>query len=1818
MAVRYTTFPESNFSGGIDARSAENQIAPGYVSDLLNGEVVEGRVRKRRGYQGHAGNIPFRVSQVEYENTANRICFTLDESIDLSATYSTPIVVYGRTSSTITTGGPFTNTTDAAKYYAGFTIESRKSLTASAGLPVETLEVNNTEHNIDTTNMFVQVVESTSTTNRSHRLVDVDAIQVDESTYDLDIDYQNSTGADITSYVYYKDKTVTAGSAYTATLSHTGSGSEVFNIAAATHGLSNYNLIVRVQEDLGSEREFIVPDSLTIDTAGQVSITINWTGAAKTYYAILSTTNTSNSTSGTVNASSTGSITISSITSPWVFLSVYLEQTPGGTKEQVLPNDIQYNDTTQQLTVEFVNGSSSATNFFIYYEYGTIRANTICVDESTISVDATDTRPQLTIWGLDHSEAYGTATLSLREGWVTHIDSYKRSGESRLIAGLGGNIFRSRTYSEDGTAYLYAKLYPRLQARTSASRTVGPCFHVTGATPARTRGYITGGNVTSNLASVTSVTYDSANTWTKYVLSFTSMAILDSSAVATTIGNVISTTTDLEDYLTVTQMSSSRHEGTFKIKQVTSGSNVVNIWVENSSISSTDWDDTGVGGSAGINSDRLVFLANSPFLASDIITNPNITGASLTITTKSSSTTSMVATGYTSTITIPGGVVTLGARSSSVVALRGAIPSTSASTTNLVRGDMLSYTGIDRLLRVNFINPDSDRTVNITADGTTATVTLTTGDTDYLHVGGKVLLLFAGTYSGVQAITEVPTTTTFKFTTTASTTVNSATLIGSTMEVDETLSWADTESDTKSFRIERRWIPVEAPDDSYGLTPSTYIRHLDSGNYNNQSTLRSVMVLDNMYFSNQADENYKFDGTNLYRAGLIPWQPALFASVDTTNSAKIVAGNATTTPSAVNSDVFTVTIGEETKFPVGSRVKFTGTTGSGNYDVIESWAPGTGSNGFVKVLRTSTSAFVLGGSPSLTRLSVRRYYMRLNAIDANSNIIASAVTSSEDMVVELAADSAIRLKAVGLPAWDVYDYDRLDVEIYGTKLNTEAPFYRISTIQMDFNNTQGYVNYTDVYSDDQLYELDQTSTLKVAPPGQPVELGTSWSDALRAKYTTSLGNRLVLANIKDYPQLDIQLIADGSVTATTYAGKKFTFRKSDTSTDTVTDMVNECVYEFVNGTTNNTTAFTIGASSFTVTCTSLPGATAVGDWVYLTYSTTNQVTDTFNDANVTIANPGVITLGVDHGFINGDQIQLTAGSAALPTGYSAATTYYVVARTTTTIQLSLTSGGAGIEVTAVGVATGHTIAKQNDLTYAGWWQISAVSGSDITVNLTGLAAATAYPNKYVTATDPTDIPVLLGTDGNLGMINGDSLDLFDTMRRMSLAINASMRMCDTTISGMTTFTPWMIARGGNDVGAAGRLVVRQPRVDSTTMEVLLPSSFTGSSKTFKVFINGVRKAVATETSASTRLYPSRILLSYENYPELYDNPTAVVDLESDSAIDINSSDGQEITGVIPFFGESAFGASQQAGIIVVFKQNSIYLVDINEKVKQIAGIPGANPVQRIETEGLGCTAPYSIASTKGGIMFANESGIYCLRRNLTIQYLGKYMDRNWVDTIDLTQLAIVQGHSYGLGRQYKVAVPLADATRNSLAYVYDHTPESEGRVGPWYRFNNHPATGWANLAPDAFFGSTQGRVLSIRRNGTADDYRDSSTAISFRLDTRHLDFGDAGIRKTIGNILVHYRVGARNTGTTLSTNVDTETTFRSTTAPIIPVASTGTYVAQGIVTVAHSTDRRRGNYLQIRIANSTLDEDLEIAGIDIRVAGLDERGIMDAAQSRLK
>lgn len=1764
MALQYINVSEIDFGRGIDARSAENQISEGFVRDLLNADVIQKNVRKRTGYESYAGNIPVRVSRMEYSTVSgqSQVKFTLDSSISLDAgSYPSPLLIYGKSSTF--TSGPFTSTSDTIKYYKTYFVPYRRTLLSDLASQAAGYNIPGAEHGLNTSVFFCNIAQCTTAAGISYSKLIPNSLTINTLTSNINIGYTiPATGENVDFFAYYFKANTGTGNAYIHTWNHTGGNMAVY-IPPTVHNLLTGNILYRIYQVVGTDWQEVKLDSFLLTPSGNgtaVEATMTSIEPAQ-YKLILCAAPQANILEGIIPEDGlTKKITLSNVTSPWIFYSLYLKNNTNQ-YEYIEPDSVTYDEITKELTL-FLDNPSQLT-YRLVYQSGIITSNVLAVSDNSAYVPGIDEFPQITIWGLDHKVIYSEPVA--REGWTTHIDTYRRSGERKVIAGLGGNLFiakdatefdniSQKTYREQ---YLYPTVYPFLQSLTySVKQKVGRLFYDTGdTTVGRSRGYITTDIGGTGWVSVTSVEYDTSNGWTKYTLSVPNMKIYNSNNVEiTSIDSMISITSGLEDWLTINNMSYKRHEGTFKIKHRIKGTHSLQIWVENPDNNSTDWNDPHTGGFAGIFTDKILWSAQTSddfniFIPGDrlFIFEQELSQ----VYSSSHSSQASICGPFESTLDLAENVTVTASRKSSVIPIRTNVPIITnlynRDVSNLVKGDMLSYAGIERHVSVVSINADRNHYIDITSDGTTATVKLTPWYAalgwrfQTLFPGNKITLVDAGNYSGVQKIDTLVSDQEFTFKTTLQESVTEATIVGKTIEIDEDLQWSDSPYDLNEFNVERRWIPIEAPEDTFNLTPPTYVRHFDTLPASNQAFIRSTMVSDNLYLTNGADEVMKFDGQNIYRAGLPAWQPGLFAVKDISLASKIVIPKPRVinytglTTANKNRGEIQLDANDMYAIPVGTQVLIDGDTKQ--YTVRGYEDKGSGGGTHVMLLDRALDTSITAAGTIKEISGYYKYYFRLNAVDANDNIIISAVTSSDDMTVTMTEDAAIRLRLVGLPTLDNYNYNRIEIEIYRTKLLTPTVppvFYKVVTLgsksqpAINFDRTTGYLDYIDSAADNDLTELDRASVLSGA------ELGIGWSDPLRAKYITTTNNRLVLGNVRDYPEFDIQIEGAANLTSSIFAGDSLLFKKNYTDTFTDTDMVNRIKFEWVN--TLGTCSVTPNTNEFTITTTTNTGVSE-GSWIYLTF-------------NNTVINP--------------------------------------------------------------------------DLKYSGWWQVKSrttVGSVDtIKINLQGASVAANYPDRFAIASEK-NVPVYLGPDGNLKQDNGDSggttAETFDATRRLALALNSVMRMTDTTLAGMSAFRPWLISRSGNDVVRAGRIIVRAPQQTNILPSVI--PTFSG----YSLFINSLQATSTVETIASERVYPSRILVSYQNYPELFDSPTAILDTDSLSAIDINPADGQEITGVIPFFGEAAFTAAQQAGILVVFKTNSIYLVDINQKVS------GSNlVVQRLETQGLGCTAPYSISVTKNGIMFANNSGIYCLRRDQTIEYIGKFMERNWGNRVDKDALSIAQGHHYGVGRMYKLSVPIVGTANEttgyiepSEVYVYNHTQEDEeNHLGAWSRYDNHTAIGWANLASDAFWASTKGQVYILRTTGTETDFRDANQPIVFRLDTRPNDYGNSGIRKILDKVVVSYRSGTATAENHLFFSVDLEQEYSATT----PFRVAGTAenltgfddsVQKDVITLRHSLDRRKGVYFSIRIENSNLDQNIEPAGLDYRIGGLDSKGIKSASKT---
>jgi hypothetical protein len=842
------------------------------------------------------------------------------------------------------------------------------------------------------------------------------------------------------------------------------------------------------------------------------------------------------------------------------------------------------------------------------------------------------------------------------------------------------------------------------------------------------------------------------------------------------------------------------------------------------------------------------------------------------------------------------------------------------------------------------------------------------------------------------------------------------------------------------------------------------------------------------------------------------------------------------------------------------------------------------------VRSTDDISAAAAGPAELLIVAPYKYYGRLNAVDSNSRVVGSAAIGHQDFIVDYDTDGQIVLRLLRPPLYGNYDVEKWELELYRTTANGEIfYFHSRQAVTWTANNP-----YAEVYDGvlDGFIEGNDDLVHNSLLGG---EIGPGWDQPPRAKHISSNKGRLILGNIKSYPELSVTITSDDAsalLADSDLNGAVFTFMRDGTATASgATDNTNEVRFEFVTS--------TVATSVF------------------------NEVT--FVDTDVTVgAGDSTIDISKDW-MVTGDAVVITDGGSGLPAELTSGTTYYVIKDAGNLIKLATTEAnalaGTKITLTTTGGATPNTVVNQTrfmatgitgvaaadwvyifldsaadtDIRVAGWWQVSnAETAGEATFLYSGSSSITN--NQIYAAVKTTtagDVPVYIGAstdDLNFTMRDGNpasssaSVEL-QAARRLAKAINATQRAVDITLAGQDTFTPWLLANAGNDF-QLGQLVVSSPLSETTTPELIVPT-ISG----FSVFVEDLKRTSAEQVGFVVRSHPSRMVRSYPNYPEIFDLPFTLLTEESDSAIDVNPEDGQEIKGFARFFGTSATGQGEQLSEeIVVFKTNSVYVVNTETK-----------KIQYVDSRGLGCTAPKSIATTRNGIMFSNESGLYMLTRQLEVVHIGLQLERKWKRLVNLDQLAEATGHHWGTGRKYKLSFPAGSDSTNSGVFVfdYDSAPGQPPRAA-WTRYDNHNATGWVNFGKEAYWSSTEGDVFLVRNRGEAQDFRDEDQAVSSQeITLKAEDFGMPGSRKLIDKIMLMFDLDLTDiTSVAVQQAKDLSTTFESLSSV------TGDIDTDPYITVKVALKKKRTNYIQLKFTHSVKDEQMVLVGVVYQVREL--------------
>jgi hypothetical protein len=117
-----------------------------------------------------------------------------------------------------------------------------------------------------------------------------------------------------------------------------------------------------------------------------------------------------------------------------------------------------------------------------------------------------------------------------------------------------------------------------------------------------------------------------------------------------------------------------------------------------------------------------------------------------------------------------------------------------------------------------------------------------------------------------------------------------------------------------------------------------------------------------------------------------------------------------------------------------------------------------------------------------------------------------------------------------------------------------------------------------------------------------------------------------------------------------------------------------------------------------------------------------------------------------------------------------------------------------------------------------------------------------------------------------------------------------------------------------------------------------------------------------------------------------------------------------------------------------------------------------------------------------------------------------------------------------------------------------------------------------------------------------------------------MDFGDSGIRKTFGAVISKYRTLVTTDNILLKAGVDLISELRETTEFSVKKQTRATSLSdilnQKVISISSSLPIREGVYLQLEYSGSVKDEPMEFCGVDYRVAGRSNKGILQARKTR--
>ena len=1833
----FQTVPHKVISRGIDRRSALNNIQPGYAEDMANFDTNDrGFVEKRKGYQAYKGSIPLRVEDIDIDSTTGYFQFNND--MNFLPVPEQPIVIYGeilqtgtgtisatsnaagggitvtgsgtafstelavgsiiianngekRTVKSIASntslvlnaqftttlptppgpGASFTHLTPKEYYWPTFTNEAKRTV------PANTTKTFSLAHGNATRATVVSVVEAKTSGSVDNYGILPETIKLgsDINSGSITIVNEDTTSAK-DFYFLVEDLTNTSVVRYTASIeqAYSSGNSLTIDIPLATHGLPNLHVLPYVYgETATNEFELIIPESVKIQANGDIEIELhnadNTTGDASGKFkgqVVILDVPGAQAIEEPVAEGDGKTVQFTGVSNDFNFYSMW--ERVGDVQTQVIPETIFHDDSADTLTATFTLGVSS--NIKLVHTPAVVKSNIITLDMSSYPKVIDDTSPIASAWGIKHSDINYSASAT-KGSWTNSLEEYSSQGTNKNVVGMCGNLYEEISSSQsDVTIPTY---YSDMRRRISTTKEIGPFF---GLVSSKTRG-VESDKLSAGI-NIKSITNNSEN-------------IANTAVLGLDLGPRFGDLDDLVlgdnasgyDLIEIEEAPETNYVGSFSIKSVSDNANHV-TWTSVGLASLSRNSSTQFTATFDSSGEATTFYDTYLDTVGNIWSIKDDDGQVFCLTVTTDGATSLSPSGTdivvtTTKVTVSSGVsgrsdfsgMALSTIKASTDKITTIAANSQEATITINVSDLPSYLPnhsdiqVFAQIKTDWVNfsttNDSGTNENLpflVGDTIVSSLFSTYPEVTYVnapHTGdGKVYLknvvsnivvpaagqLTASRTSATQVLTSVSHIvrgdTVQAFGYTREFNVINVDTSSNSITIDESITLKDSPSTAS-----RSYIGVTGRWKTIEAPPSNdrpeY--YFDSKTPNLQERLRGVSMNDSIFYTNYEDPVMKYDGQHLYKAGIPNWQPRITSYVDTDSAGIAVPKNQYLSTVQSSKTLKFATLPDLTGV---NTVRLLGDDGNNSAKDLTIQSVNTEDNEIVvnETIADSTSS----GHIRLPQKVA--YYFKLQMTDRNNNLTSSAVTDFEECVINMTQSGTITHHLVGLPKFDLNDIEKIDILVFRSKvgISAGAPFFLVKTVPVynEFIQYKNSIKIVDTLSNSSLLENDQVS---VALKGS--ELPLSSSPPPRCKYLAAAANRLVLGNIKSYNQASVTLLSDTGI------------RELNTlvdSTISIGDGTNTLGFKFLN--------FMDEGGS---------GVTGADIGSNIRRITTIDFTTAYNSFKLTVAS---IT---DHANLVGRYVQIGSYFTDASNGHL----YH--------------EDGIRTREDRLGVCMG-------------WWKVSATTSTTITLVSTNhkqTANFTTDPANHAQLyvafdTASTNVPIIAipyVSSGNTGkIVNNIVYDDTTTGLEFTSAIDRGVRDLKQAFNKVMTdeTTPWALALSGSTEGS-GKIIF-ESQLPSRTLTVTVTSGDADFAD-FEIFINGLRRSSADAVDGITKLFPSRLVISAPNFPEMFDKPFGAGKFESDSIVDISSADGQEITGLTTFFASSTGAAGQLESTLLVFKNKSIYAVNVDTRA-----------VQKLESMGQGCTVPDSISPTQGGIMFANLSGIYKIDRQLKVTYVGQWLENYWTDDINRDKVEeSAVAFTDSSSRKYKLSVPRGTEIKNDDVVVFDYIINPQLGDGAWTRYDNIPATAWVHTNTNSYFSNYSGQVFATRKAGDATDYRDDTSAIAASFTYAAQSFGDTGSRAIVNRVYSHFTVETSITSVTVSFSTDMNKTF---TVSGDVISFSGGATDPKMQTIGISLPETRALYFQIKYDHSTIDENLILAGLDFKVKGLSEQGITQA------